>query len=49
MIATKHASTGQLAYQGPSPDEITLLDASKEVGFIFTNRDSESLTVEIFG
>ena len=41
--------TNQLTYQGTSPDEITLLDAAKEVGYSFIDRNSESMTIEIFG
>jgi magnesium-transporting ATPase (P-type) len=36
-------------YQGQSPDEITLLDAAKEVGYIFTEKTQATITVEIAG
>ena len=39
----------ELSYQGSSPDEITLLDAAKELGFIFLDRESDSIKIEIFG
>lgn len=38
-----------MAYQGTSPDEITLLDAAKEVGFMFKDRTSNTMTIDIFG
>jgi magnesium-transporting ATPase (P-type) len=50
VIAThKKDDARPLAYQGSSPDEITLLDAAKEVGYIFFDRTSESMFVDIFG
>jgi len=49
VITTLNYQTGQLHYQGTSPDEITLLDAAKEVGYRFIDRTSESLKAEIFG
>jgi magnesium-transporting ATPase (P-type) len=36
-------------YQGTSPDEITLLDAAKEVGYTFLDRTSDSMKITIFG
>ena len=38
-----------IQYQGSSPDEVTLLDAAKEIGFIFKNRTTSMIDVEIFG
>lgn len=49
MISTIHPQTGKLCYQGTSPDEITLLDAAKEVGFMFTDRTSNTMTIDLFG
>lgn len=49
MITTKKTGSDELAYQGTSPDEITLLDAAKEVGYIFLDRNSDSMKIEIFG
>jgi len=49
VITTMNHETNQLTYQGTSPDEITLLDAAKEVGYSFLDRNSESMTIEIFG
>jgi hypothetical protein len=37
-----------MAYQGSSPDEITLLDAAKEVGYMFMDRTSDSMKIEVF-
>lgn len=48
VIATKHKN-GQLAYQGTSPDEITLLDAAKEIGYLFMDRSSVSMTIDEHG
>jgi magnesium-transporting ATPase (P-type) len=49
VITSFNYQTDQLAYQGTSPDEITLLDAAKEVGYRFLDRTSETMKVEIFG
>lgn len=49
VITTSKHDSEDLVYQGTSPDEITLLDAAKEVGYIFKDRNSESMKVEIFG
>lgn len=49
VITMVNNKTGEKAYQGTSPDEITLLDAAKEVGYAFLDRDSESLQISIFG
>lgn len=49
MITTKKEDSDEFTYQGTSPDEITLLDAAKEVGFIFLDRNSDTMKVEIFG
>jgi len=49
VITTKTEGSDIFAYQGTSPDEITLLDAAKEVGYIFLDRNSDTLMVEIFG
>jgi len=49
VITMVNNKTGEKAYQGTSPDEITLLDAAKEVGYSFLDRDSESLQINVFG
>ena len=38
-----------MAYQGQSPDEITLLDTAKEVGILFKDRTSGTVTLDVFG
>ena len=49
VITTLNNETGLRAYQGTSPDEITLLDAAKEVGYTFLDRTSEEMKIDIFG
>ena len=49
VITMMNHETNSLAYQGTSPDEITLLDAAKEVGYTFLDRDSETMKIEVFG
>lgn len=36
------------SYQGTSPDEITLLDAAKEVGYQFIDRTSEAMFISVY-
>ena len=36
-------------FQGTSPDEVTLLDAAKEIGFLFLNRSSNKIYFEVVG
>jgi hypothetical protein len=35
--------------QGPSPDEVALVEAARQVGFEFKNRSMDSVTLNIFG
>ena len=39
----------EITYGGPSPDEITLVDAAKHVGFIFMGSTQESQKLNILG
>jgi len=39
---------GNVGYQGQSPDEITLVDAAKRLGYEFTGANSQSKHVNIF-
>ncbi|RSL91781.1 hypothetical protein CEP51_000125 [Fusarium floridanum] len=38
---------GDIEYQGSSPDEVALVRAAKEMGFIVTQRSSQSVTISI--
>eukprot|EP00743_Colponemidia_sp_Colp-15_P004618 GILK01004978.1.p1 GENE.GILK01004978.1~~GILK01004978.1.p1 ORF type:complete len:825 (-),score=177.01 GILK01004978.1:1009-3483(-) len=40
---------GKLVYQGSSPDEVTLVDAARHVGFVFKSRNHDIISVEILG
>ena len=40
---------GQLVYQAASPDEISLVDAARRLGYIFTERTPTGVQVEIGG
>ena len=48
IVPTK-MKDNSLLFQGPSPDEVTLVDAAKEVGFILLERRSNSLIINILG
>lgn len=41
------AENGDIEYQGSSPDEVALVRAAKEMGFIVAQRSSKSVTVSI--
>src|SRR3990167_3524378 len=43
------SESGVKSYQGQSPDEITLVDAAKRLGYEYMAANSVSKTVEIFG
>ena len=49
MISNKQNGDQSLSYQGTSPDEITLLDAAKEVGYTFLDRNSDTIFLNILG
>lgn len=49
VIATKKNDSSALSYQGTSPDEITLLDAAKEVGYTFLDRNSDTIFLNLLG
>ena len=39
----------KLRYQGPSPDEVAIVDACKKLGFVFVHRSSNTITFRILG
>ena len=48
MVAEKDKK-GVSFYQGPSPDEITLVDAAKAMNFEFIRSTQQSTTIKIHG
>ncbi|EGR27708.1 phospholipid-translocating p-type flippase family protein, putative [Ichthyophthirius multifiliis] len=46
-IISENKETGDIDYQGPSPDEITLVDAARHMGFKFTGASSDTIDVNI--
>ena len=40
-------SVPSLVYQGPSPDELTLVDAAKQIGYILKAKSSNSATLDL--
>ena len=40
---------GKLIYQGPSPDEISLVDAAKEIGYEFVRSTQSTTTIKVRG
>ena len=41
-------SKGEINFQGPSPDEITLVSAAYELGFRFVSRENGKIIIEIY-
>jgi phospholipid-transporting ATPase len=39
----------EIVFEGPSPDEIALLDCAKSNGYVLVQRNSSGLEVEVFG
>ncbi len=35
--------------QGPSPDEVALVDAARQMGFVFTARSQNTITLNMLG
>lgn len=55
LLATAHECVVEedkeknLVYQGPSPDEITLVDAAKNMGFVYSKADNQYAYLKIQG
>lgn len=46
-IIEKHQENGYIHYQGQSPDEITLVDAARHMGFKFLGNDQKTIRLDI--
>jgi len=40
---------GEVIYQGPSPDEVALVEAARQLGFVFKHRDVHSVYLDFQG
>lgn len=49
LILEADTTGGQPRYQGPSPDEVALVSAARQMGFVFKNRAQASITLEMLG
>lgn len=49
LILEPSTEEGQAVYQGPSPDEVALVDAARQMGFEFKNRAQTSITLNMLG
>lgn len=49
IIEERTSATGQLykVYQGPSPDEVALVEAARNLGFIFKERTIDGITLDM--
>lgn len=49
LILEEGAEDAQPVYQGPSPDEVALVDAARQMGFVFKNRAQSAVTLNMLG
>ncbi len=49
LILESNDSGDHPRYQGPSPDEVALVSAARQMGFVFKNRAQASITLEMLG
>jgi len=49
LIVEKDPVTGNYKYQGPSPDEVALVEGAARLGFCLTARSSDKLTLSFLG
>lgn len=49
LILESTADSDKPIYQGPSPDEVALVDAARQLGFEFVNRSQGNLTLNMLG
>lgn len=49
LILENHEGSEKPTYQGPSPDEVALVDAARQLGFEFKNRSQGNLTLNMLG
>lgn len=49
LIIETDRKTGEKVYQGPSPDEVALVEAARQLGFQFIARGNRSITVDMQG
>ena len=47
VLPEKDEKTGEIFFQGPSPDEVLVVSAANEIGFEFVERTAEVITVNI--
>ena len=47
-VLVEENSNKEISFQGPSPDEITLVTAAYEFGFCFKSREKGIITIEIY-
>ena len=46
MVEKSKAKDGSISYQGPSPDEVTLVEMAKNHGYEFVVGNDEMLSVQ---
>jgi magnesium-transporting ATPase (P-type) len=49
LILEDDPAGGQARYQGPSPDEVALVDAARQLGFEFVARAQTTVTLRVLG
>lgn len=49
LILENNPAGGLAIYQGPSPDEVALVEAGRQLGFEFTKRSQSTITLSMLG
>ncbi len=49
MVDKNESTEDKIVYQGQSPDEVTLVDAAKELGFTFKGNRHNVISLDILG
>ncbi|XP_070197579.1 phospholipid-transporting ATPase IB-like isoform X2 [Littorina saxatilis] len=49
VVPEIHHDTGEIVYLSSSPDEAALVQAARQLGFVFTTRTPETVEIEVFG
>jgi magnesium-transporting ATPase (P-type) len=49
LIDKNESTEDKIVYQGQSPDEVTLVDAAKELGYVFKGNRHNVISLDIRG
>ncbi|XP_052278042.1 probable phospholipid-transporting ATPase IA isoform X3 [Dreissena polymorpha] len=49
VVPERNKEDGTIAYQASSPDEAALVKGAKQMGFVFSTRTPDAVTIDVFG